>query len=332
MVYYFGGFPPPYGGVTIKNKLLTEYLEKHIPLKKLDTLKAKKNPFRLLSQTAKLVFCRKGTVVVATSSASRRRITMLLARLNPARLKKAVLMVMGGRLAEELPGDEAFEDALKQYRQLFVETESLRQKLLARNFTNVSVYPNCRVDNRVESIRPTEGSGLKCCFFSLISPEKGVDTVLEAAARLPGITVELYGELEPAYQEEFLQRVAELDNVSYHGVFRSDGVNIYGKLHEYDALLLPTRYKNEGVPGILVEAKIAGVPSVVSDHAYNREIVEHDKAGVVLEENSVECLARELDDLSREPARVDRLKQGALDSARDYLIETYIQDIISYLR
>ena len=31
-VYYLGQFPPPYGGVTVKNALLREELSKHIAI------------------------------------------------------------------------------------------------------------------------------------------------------------------------------------------------------------------------------------------------------------------------------------------------------------
>ena len=33
-VYYLGQFPPPYGGVTVKNALLCEELSKHVAIER----------------------------------------------------------------------------------------------------------------------------------------------------------------------------------------------------------------------------------------------------------------------------------------------------------
>lgn len=331
MIFYYGGFPPPYGGVTIKNKLLFEQLSPLVPMRKMDTLKAKRNPLLLLRQTARLVLCPGARFVVATSFASRKRITMLLWRFNRRAMKNSVVMVMGGLMAQDAAADPAYARALKQYRRLFVETPSMAAALQALGFENVSVYPNCRTDNRVDAIRPT-GETLRCLFFSRISPEKGADVVLEAAAATPHIQYDFYGETDEDYRASFLQTAGQLPNVTFHGVFASDGVNLYEKLHQYDVLLLPTRYKDEGVPGVLVEAKIAGLPAVVSNASYNAEIVSHGVSGILLPECSGSCLARELSALAQSRQTVDELKTGALSSAEDYLIETYLPQITEYLR
>lgn len=327
-IYYFGGFPPPYGGVTIKNKLLAEALSPHVPLVRMDTRKAKRNPVLLLRQTARLI-AGKGPFIVANSIAGRKKLTMLL-RLNPRALKKSVLIVMGGSIAEEIAGDEAYIAALKSYRRIFVELPAMGEKLKAMGFENISVYPNCRRDYRAKEIQKTGENGMKCLFFSLISKVKGVDNVLLAAGKLENIRFDFYGEIDESYREEFFAALEKLPNCRYWGVFASDGVNIYKKLHEYDMLLLPTRYANEGVPGVLIEGKIAALPAIVSDVCYNRYLVEDGVSGLVLKENTAESLRLALEGLNA--SRIDKLKQGALESAESYLIENNLDEILSYLR
>ncbi len=328
-IYYFGGFPPPYGGVTIKNKLLIDALQPEIPLVLLDTRKAKRNPLLLARQTAKLIMGR-GPFVVANSKSGRRKLTMLLARFNPKALKKSVLIVMGGSLPEDIVGDEKFIAALKSYRRIFVELPAMGEKLTRLGFDNVSVYPNCRKDNRVEEIRKTPDSGIKCLFFSLICKEKGVDNILEAAQALPHMHFDFYGDIMEGYEAEFLAAVDKLPNCSYQGVFTSDGVNVYSKLHEYDLLLLPTRYATEGIPGVLIEAKIAALPSIVSDASYNRHLIQDGVSGLVLPTNTGAALTAALQSLCAN--QIDSLKTGALESARDYLIENNLSELQNLLR
>ncbi len=328
-IYYFGGFPPPYGGVTIKNKLLTDALMPQIPLMLLDTRKAKRNPLILAKQTIKLI-SGKGPFVVANSKAGRRSLTMLLSRLNPRALRKSILIVMGGSIAEDIAGDEGYIKALKSYRRIFVELPAIGEKLRAMGFENISVYPNCRKDNRVADIRKTPENGIKCLFLSLICKEKGVDNILSAAKESSDMTFDFYGDIMEGYEEEFHRELEALPNCRYCGVYASDGVNVYGKLHEYDALLLPTRYLTEGIPGVLIEAKIAAVPAVVSDVSYNRCLIDHGVSGIVLEENTADALTEALQRLT--PEQLDKLKHGALESAKTYLIENNLHEIQSYLR
>ena len=97
--------------------------------------------------------------------------------------------------------------------------------------------------------------------------------ILQAARILPQVLFHFYGEIKKDYEQDFYAAVREVGNVVYHGVFSGSADAVYQELGQYDVLLLPTRWKAEGLPGILVEAKISGLPAVVSDHNFNREIV-----------------------------------------------------------
>lgn len=45
-------------------------------------------------------------------------------------------------------------------------------------------------------------------------------------------------------------------------------------------LLLPSKWSGEGVPGALVESKMAGIAAIVSDWNFNAEIVKNDSEGI----------------------------------------------------
>ena len=107
---------------------------------------------------------------------------------------------------------------------------------------------------------------------------------------------------------------------------------MYHELSQYDVLLLPSRWKNEGVPGILVESKITGLPAVVSDIAYNAEIVNDGVDGIVLKENTAEALSKALLYLGENRSVLSKLKIGAKDSAEHYYIDNYIDKIVGELK
>lgn len=337
MIYYVGGFPPPFGGVTIKNILLYSELEKvinnyEIRLQKIDTQRSKKNIFLLVKQFLLLTLNKEGKYIIATAGKSRKRITTLFYLLNRKMLSLSILIIMGGYFAESIKNDENYIRKLKLYKQIYVETHKMKEKLEALGFSNISIYPNCRKNSRVaQVVQSCINEHFKCVFFSLISEKKGADIVLDVAEKSPKIQFDFWGEIDKRFYLYFKKRVSELNNVHYCGVFKSDGYNIYEKLHEYDILLFPTRYKCEGVPGVLVEAKIASLPVIVSDICYNAEIVENEVSGIVLYNNNCSCLKNELDDLNVKRNRLRNLKEGAIKSAQMYNVDNYIKEFLDVL-
>jgi glycosyltransferase involved in cell wall biosynthesis len=337
MIYYIGGFPPPFGGVTVKNILLYSELEKEInnydkKIQKIDTQRSKKNIILLVKYILLLTLNREGKYIIATAGKSRKRITTMLYMLNRKMLSSSILIVMGGYFAESIKSDDNYIKKLKLFKQIYVETHKMKEKLETLGFSNISIYPNCRKDSEVaQVIQPSINEQLKCVFFSLISEQKGADIVLDVAEKSPNIQFDFWGEIDKGFFSFFEKRVSELNNVHYCGVFKSDGNNIYEKLHEYDLLLLPTRWKYEGVPGVLVEAKIASLPAIVSDICYNAEIVENGVSGIVLCNNNYFCLKKELDDLNVNRNRLRKLKEGALKSAKMYFIDNYIIELLDVL-
>lgn len=326
MIYYVGSFPPPYGGVTIKNALLYEALEADLAEKpgKFDAARAKRKPWQLL----KLFWLLLGDHTFLVGTAHRIGLTKLLYRFNRKAMGRSLLLVMGGAFADLAVENKGLCKQLACYRQIFVETASMQQTMNRAGLSNVSVLPNCRKGSSITAIRPT-GESFRCLFFSRISPDKGVDLILQAAGS--DISVDFYGEIDPDYREAFLNALEGRSNLCYRGVFTGEAQTLYEKLHEYDVLLFPTRWKAEGIPGILVEAKMAGLPAIVSDIRFNKEIVEDGVSGLVLPENTAENLRCAIDRLAADPVLTDKLKQGALASSKDYLLQTHLPTLTKWL-
>lgn len=93
---YIGSFPPPYGGVTVKNALLYKRLSDYLTIDKLDLSIVKKLNLRVILRLIRRLFSHDGTLVLGVSADWRYRLTYLLYRFNRSKMERSILIVMGG--------------------------------------------------------------------------------------------------------------------------------------------------------------------------------------------------------------------------------------------
>lgn len=335
--FYIGRFPPPYGGVTIKNKMLYENLLQRIDIEKVELGLIKSMNLREIVKLFTSLVNPSNIFIIGSAGRSRRNFSWLLYHINRKALNRSLLIVMGGVSSRIIADDPKYLKWVSEFKQVYVETESMKVELTDLRMTNVSVFPNCR--ERPEEfieVKNTDKQKIKCLYFSLISKDKGADIVIEAAKILNkrGIdfSIDFYGHVEEKYKIEFEKNIEILEHVNYYGVFRADKESVYSKLQQYDMLLFPTRCKTEGVPGVLVEAKIASLPAIVSDICYNSEIIKDKKDGIVLNENSSDELANAIEYVCSKRNWLMEMKKNAKISGEDYLIENYIEDIFEIIK
>lgn len=326
-IYYLGQFPPPYGGVTVKNALLFKVLGNRIPIKKLGFRDVSSVKILLLLLTSRTELFLLGF----GNERLQRGLVCLLAHVRPSVLNRCSLIAMGGMLPSHLSKDKRYKIACSKLRHIYVETNGMADKMAELGLCNVSIYPNCRERPlKARFLKATE-LPLRCVSFSLVGPEKGADVILGAAERLQDVEFHFYGRIQQDYKRGFEARVSSLPNVFYHGVFDSVENDVVTELAKYDLHLFPTRCSTEGVPGVLVETKIAAVPSVVSDVSYNAELVKDGSEGVVLSECRVESLMMAIEGLRDDLDTLDKLKAGALASSERFYADQYINLILSGL-
>ena len=331
MLYYVGRFAPPYGGVTIKNELLYKNLSKNISIQKIDTNKINIKNIRSCVHFLRRVLSKEDKLILGVSGKWRYLLSKIIHTVNKDLLSRSQLIVMGGSFADTAIYDNRYLKWLKCYKKIYVETNSMKSILEKYGLHNVEVYPNCRQKPEKNISIHSKSGKLKCIFFSMIYPEKGVDIILDAAVNLPDIEFDFWGDINTDYKEAFLQTISGLYNCRYCGVFKSNEDNVYKLLNSYDVLLFPTRWKDEGVPGVLIEAKFSGLPAIVSNFAYNAELLEHLKEGIVLSKNDVNGLREAILQLDKDDNLLTKLKLGALRSSEKYVIDSYIDDIVNEL-
>jgi len=332
-VIYIGRFTPTSGGVTAKNSAIYSEISKQADVERIDLTELKKGKIMLVFYLLSAFLNPKNVLIIGTTAKIRRLMTAFLYFINRKAMNSSVLVVMGGAFAKNTEKDLPYQKWLKEYKVVYVETEKMKSHLESFGLSNVSVFPNCRKRPETEvRVNNQNEEALKCVCFSMIYPEKGIDTVLLAAKNLPHIQFDFYGGIDKQYEERFLNDVEKLPNCNYNGVYKVQGDNVYNMLNEYDLLLFPTRMDCEGVPGTLVESKIAALPAVVSNVAFNAELVEHGVSGVVLKENTPEALEKAISSLNTDKATLIKLKQGALASAEYFYFDRYINDMLSYIK
>lgn len=332
-IVYMGAFPPGYGGVTIKNQNLYTALEKEIPIKKVDFNRVKRKDIK---EAGRLVFHllnpRNRFVVGVSGKITRKRFTQVLYYLNRKAMRNSIIMIMGGTASHDMSVDPEYRKCAMGYKKIYVETQSMKAEMDAAGFENVDIYPNGRFRPQKAVELKTADKKLHCVFFSQVQPEKGADLVLEAARMLPNVDFSFYGNIVDDYKDIFMNRVNAQQNVSYYGVFKGSIDAVYGELSKYDVLLFPTKWDIEGVPGILVEGKIAGLAEIVSNKSYNAELVQDGVEGVVIAENTGNCLAAAIQQLAEDRDFLNSMKKGSRESSERYYIENYIESIADNLR
>lgn len=330
-IYYIGSFPPAYGGVTIKNKNLYEALQGRLDVRRIDMNRIKRGNIREMLRLGWAMLTGRQYIIGLAGQKNRRQFTKLMYRFKRKAMERSVLLVMSGIVEDIIQAGPAYMAMFNTYRRVYVELPGMARKLTEAGVTNAAVYPNCRL--RPDTFQPitARSDTLQCVFFSQIEPDKGVDRILEAAKALPQVEFHFYGKAVEAYRQTFLAAVDKLDNVRYHGVFTGSSEAVYAQLNQYDVLLLPTRCKTEGLPGILIEAKIAGIPSILSGINYNREIVSHGIDGLILREDSAGCLVQAISALDSDRQRLLGMKHASRDSARSYYIDKRAEEIFRLL-
>lgn len=149
-----------------------------------------------------------------------------------------------------------------------------------------------------------------------VTPEKGCDTILEAAKKLPDMTFHLVGIVS--------KEIADMErtpNVIFYGNCEKDKVKEI--IPNGDVFLFLSRYWGEGFSNALVEGMAAGLPCIVTDWAANADMIE-DKGGKVIPKQNVDALVKALVEMSE---NVDFRKKASVWNV-EKVKKTYVADVV----
>ncbi len=146
-------------------------------------------------------------------------------------------------------------------------------------------------------------------FSGELHPRKGLDVLVESLAKLQGeFNVILYGNGEENYTDHLKQKV---DRLGLTPCIRFEGYceDAADKLRDCDLLVLPSvAYESFGM--VLLEAMYWQKAVICSDIGGMKEIVQHEKTGLVVPAGDVEALREALQYMLDHP---DKSKQWGIN-------------------
>ncbi len=141
---------------------------------------------------------------------------------------------------------------------------------------------------------------LRVGFLGLFSPRKRIESLLEAAAALPEVELDIAGDGPPAYRRA-LEAAAEVLGLGARVRWRGfiPAADKLPFLDNLDVLVMPSAYENFGM--VAAEALCRSVPVVVAEHCGIAEVVADYGCGAVVAPTA-EALRTALAALWRDPA------------------------------
>ncbi len=327
-------------GQTVKTKIVAMELKRKLgenDVKEIDThgrwssfLKA---PLKTLSAVIK-----SKNVVMLPAHSGLRVYTPLLLLWSRFSITRLHYVVIGGWLPQYLDDKKSLEEKLKKFDGIYVETKAMKTALEQKGFKNIYIMPNCK---RLNVLRPEElvyntEEPFKLCTFSRVTEKKGIGDAVEAVRQINEengrtvYTLDIYGQVDDGQEERFenLKKTFP-EYVHYCGLVPFDkSVDV---LKNYFALLFPTKFYTEGIPGTIIDAYAAGVPITSSRWENFDDIIDDGVTGIGYDFDDKYGLINCLLKISNGADWWNGLKINCLKSYENYSPENVIKVLVQHL-
>lgn len=327
-------------GQSIKTRIITDELEKALGaqhVRRIDTYGWKKHPVKLFSDSIRAVL-ESENVIFMTDEGGIKIFPWLLLGANVFGKSKLHYIVIGGWLVPFLKKHRFFTACLKCFHTIFAETTAMRDGLNQLDFHNVALLPNCK---NLTPISEEKFAGklhepYRFCTFSRVMREKGIEDAVNAVRKVNKCygrricELDIYGSVDPNETQWFQNLQEGFDNA-----IRYCGVVPYSRttdvLKEYSALLFPTFYPKEGIPGTIIDAFAAGLPVIASRWSSFDDMIEDGVTGFGYPYGQNELLAEVLCDVLSEPEMLWNMKRNCLAKAQQFLPENVMKILLENL-
>lgn len=339
---HFGEGENLLNGQTVKTKIVTEELQNQLgneQVLKIDThggwktlLKA---PFQVFSALKKST-----NVLIFPAHNGLRVYAPLLATMKRYfKKRKLHYVVIGGWLPQFLTKRHSLAKNLRKFDGVYVETNTMQKALEEQGFTNVFVMPNCKklkILTEQELVYPS-GVPYKLCTFSRVMREKGIEDAI-AAVKFVNLkfgrivyTLDIYGQVETEQVEWFEELKSNFpEYVTYGGIVPFDkSVEI---LKDYCALLFPTKFYTEGIPGTIIDAYAAGVPVICAKWQSFSDIVEDNITGIGYEFNNFDEFNQILLGLANSMEIIQSQKLNCLRKSEQFMPNRALNSLVDEIR
>jgi glycosyltransferase involved in cell wall biosynthesis len=328
-------------GQTIKTKIVTDELESQFgqnEVVKIDTHGGIKQMLCAVMNVIKAEFtCR--NIIIMPAHNGVRVFSPILAFFKTFSPCKLHYVVIGGWLPELIESKSFMKKCLKRFDDIYVETSTMQKALERQGFFNIIVMPNCKKINVLteKELVYCEKEPYPLCTFSRVMKEKGIEDAIDAVKIVNKnlervvFTLDIFGQIDSGYADRFQCLNETFPNfIKYGGMVPFDqSVEV---LKRYFALLFPTRFYTEGVPGTIIDAYAAGIPVIASRWESFHDIVDNDITGVGYEFNDQPNLIRILFQIANESTQMNCMKIACLKAGARYLPCNVLYQLLENLR
>ena len=329
----------PKGGQEVKTCILTDALEaKYGKIYRVDTL-AKNSRFLMPFQLVWAMMTCKDIIILPAHNGLV-VLSKFLTLLNTIFDRRLHYSVIGGWLQDLLPEHPDVIKALHKFTSIYVETQTMMDALQKLGFTNVCVVPNCKPLSILKrgQMPKMYTEPYKLVTFSRVTEKKGIGTAADLVMKQNEkydrevFTLDIYGPVDPGedkgwfaeQQKHFTGAITYKGNVPFN-----KSVEI---LSGYFALLFPTQYYTEGIPGTIIDSYAAGVPVISARWKSYADVVIEGVTGLGYEFNTNVDFERILESIVADPSIVARLKDGCIKKAEDFLPENAIKPLFERIK
>lgn len=324
----FGAGEKVYDGQAIKTRIFASAIESlpdQCELMKINTFGWKKNPFKLFSQTISATN-KCDDVIFMTDEGGIKVFPWLLLLANWKQRCRLHYVVVGGWLVHVLKRHKFISACLRRFDGIYVETRAMKKGLEELQFQNVHILLNCKplVPLKEDELTINTETPHRLCIFSRIMREKGIDEAVSAVIaaneyyKKTVFTLDIYGQVDDRQENWFEELSATFPpEIRYCGVVPFD--ESVETIRPYFALLFPTKFFTEGIPGTIIDAYAAGVPVISSEWENFSDIVDHGITGIGYSFEEPQQLEDILIGVARDPMMIQDMKKNCLIKAQDYL-------------
>ena len=328
-------------GQTIKTKILAEELERRFgeaEVIKIDTHGGVKALIKAPFQVVKAFHQSKNIIMLPAHNGLLVYGRLLAYGKKIFQSRKIHYAVIGGWLSSYLTKRKGLSKCLRNFDGIYVETNTMRNALKKQGFDNLYVMPNCKKltilsdEQLVYSIKEP----YKLCTFSRVTKEKGIEDAINAVKYVNEkcgrviYTLDIYGQIDSA-QTEWFENIKNSfpEYINYGGLVPFDkSVEV---LKDYFALLFPTRFYTEGIPGTIIDAYAAGIPVISSKWESFEDIIDDGVTGTGYEFNNLNHLQKILLAIVNDEIDINALKCNCNNKAMEFSPERAMEVLVKEL-
>lgn len=247
--------------------------------------------------------------------------------------------VIGGWLPIFLHKNKYLIPMLMKFNFIYTETNTMKKILNQMGLKNCITIPNCKELNILnkENLCKKISNPLKLCIFSRIMKEKGIEDAVNAIREINQqqgrtvYTLDLYGQVDIKQAIWFKQLSSQFpEYIRYRGIIPF--AKSVETLKDYYALLFPTRFFTEGVPGTIIDAYAAGLPVISSKWQSFADVIDEGETGFGYEFANIKHLKNLLMDIATNPLKITNLKEKCVDKATEYTLDGLKNSLMKYIQ